>query len=169
MSAHTAGELHAVADKAVAAPARGAHAAPGRRGMRHRHPACAGDPLPRATHAHRRRAAACAGCDQPAWRHLPIVDLRCRFGLDAAYNTDTATAALGGRTVGAVVDSVGDGVAPTGVEIKPVPTFSCAVDPAISPASRRWGDGERRRMLVLLDIEQPMGCESIGLLEPAQH
>lgn len=41
---------------------------------------------------------------------VPIVDLRCRFGLDAAYNTDTVTVVLGvgGRTVGAVVDSVSD-------------------------------------------------------------
>ena len=55
----------------------------------------------------------------------------------------------------------------TAGEIKPVPAFSGAVDAGHITGIATLGDGERRRMLILLDIEQLMGCESIGLLEPA--
>ena len=62
---------------------------------------------------------------------VPIVDLRCRFGLVAACNTDTTTVVLGvgvgGRTVGAVVDSVSDLVALTAEQIIPAPEFNAVV------------------------------------------
>ena len=100
---------------------------------------------------------------------VPIVDLRCRFGLDAAYNTDTVTVVLGVGvcTVGAVVDAVSDVVALTAEQIKPAPAFSGAVESGHITGIATLGEGERARMLILLDIDQLMACESIGLLEPA--
>jgi len=86
---------------------------------------------------------------------VPIVDLRCRFGLDAACNNDTVTVVLGldGRTVGAVVDSVSDVVPLTTEQIKLAPAFSGAVDASHMTGIATLGEGERARMLILLDIE----------------
>ena len=100
---------------------------------------------------------------------VPIIDLRCRVGLDAVYGSDTVSVvlAVAGRTVGAVVDAVSDVVALTPAHIKPAPEFSGATATTHITGIATLGEGAGARMLVLLDIEQLMGCESIGLLEPA--
>ena len=76
-----------------------------------------------------------------------IVDLRCRFGLDTACGSDTLTVVLGvgGRTVGAVVDAVGDVVALTPTQIKPAPEFSGAIDAGQITGIATLGEGERAR------------------------
>ena len=169
MSAHTAEELHAVAAKAMAAPREVLTLRLG--GEEYGIDILRVQEI-RSYEQPTRIAGApphVLGVTNLRGVIVPIVDLRCRFGLDAAYNTDTVTVVLGvgGRTVGAVVDSVSDVVALTAGEIKPVPAFSGAVDAGHITGIATFGDGERRRMLILLDIEQLMGCESIGLLEPA--
>ncbi|MDO9093526.1 MAG: chemotaxis protein CheW [Rubrivivax sp.] len=100
---------------------------------------------------------------------VPIVDLRCRFGLDVACGSDTVTVvlAVGGRTVGAVVDAVSDVVALTPAQIKPAPAFSGVIDAGHITGIATLGDGERARMLILLDIEQLMSGADMGLAAQA--
>jgi chemotaxis signal transduction protein len=62
---------------------------------------------------------------------------------------------------------VSDVVTLTGEQIKPAPEFSGAVNAGHISGIATLGEGERARMLILLDIKQLMACESIGLLEPA--
>ena len=102
---------------------------------------------------------------------VPIVDLRCRFGLGAACNSDTVTVVLGvgGHTVGAVVDSVSDVVALTTEQIKPAPAFSGAIDAGHITGIATLGDGERARMLILLDIEALMTGSEMCLAVEAVH
>jgi purine-binding chemotaxis protein CheW len=85
---------------------------------------------------------------------VPVVDLRCRFGLEPAYGHATVTVvlAVGGRTVGAVVDSVSDVVALTPAQVKPEPEFGPAVDAGHITGIATLGEGEHARMLILLDI-----------------
>lgn len=99
---------------------------------------------------------------------VPIVDLRCCFGLDASSNTDTVTVVLriGGRIVGAMVDSVSDVFALLAEQVKPAPEFNGTVHAGHIPGIATLGDG-RMRMLILLDIQQVMTRESFGLIEPA--
>lgn len=80
---------------------------------------------------------------------VPIVDLRCRFGLEAAFGSDTVTVVmgLGGRTVGAVVDSVSDVVALVPEHIKPAPEFSGAIESCHITGIATLSEGERARML----------------------
>ncbi len=103
---------------------------------------------------------------------VPIVDLRCRFGLDAACNSDTVTVvlSLAGRTVGAVVDSVSDVVALTTGQIKPAPAFGDAADAGHITGIATLGEGERARMLILLDVEELLSGAEVALVaEPASH
>jgi purine-binding chemotaxis protein CheW len=85
---------------------------------------------------------------------VPIVDLRCRFGLVSVYDSGTVTVLLdvGGRTVGAVVDAVSDVVALKAEQITPAPAFSSAIDASHITGIATLGEGERARMLILLDI-----------------
>ncbi|WP_128003005.1 chemotaxis protein CheW [Piscinibacter defluvii] len=87
---------------------------------------------------------------------VPIVDLRCRFGLETVYGSGTVTVvlAVAGRTVGAVVDAVSDVVALTPAQIKPAPEFSGAIDMGSITGIGMVEQGDRPRMLILLDIEQ---------------
>jgi purine-binding chemotaxis protein CheW len=101
---------------------------------------------------------------------VPIVDLRCRFGLDAAYDSHTVTVVLGvdGRTVGAVVDAVSDVVALAPEQIMPVPAFNGAIESSHITGIATLGGGARARMLILLDIVHLMTEQHMGLAsEPA--
>jgi chemotaxis signal transduction protein len=62
---------------------------------------------------------------------------------------------------------VSDVVTLTAEQIKPAPEFNGAVNAGHISGIATLGEGERARMLILLDIKQLMACESIGLLEPA--
>ncbi len=76
---------------------------------------------------------------------VPIVYLRCCFGLDAASNTDTVTVVLriGGRIVGAVVDSVSVVFALLAEQVKPAPEFSGTVQAGYFPGIAMLGKGVR--------------------------
>jgi purine-binding chemotaxis protein CheW len=103
---------------------------------------------------------------------VPIVDLRCRFGLDAVYGSDTVTVVLGlaGRTVGAVVDAVSDVVALTSEQIKPAPAFGGTIDAGHITGIATLGEGASARMLILLDIEELVtGAEMALVAVPTPH
>ena len=87
---------------------------------------------------------------------VPIIDLRMRFGLEAAYDAATVTIVLnvGARTVGAVVDAVSDVQALTPGQIKPAPDFGGVIDAAEVIGLATIQQGDRERMLILVDIEQ---------------
>lgn len=101
---------------------------------------------------------------------VPVIDLRLSFGIPApAYDEFTITVVLnlGGRIVGAVVDSVSDVISLQPEHIKAAPAFNSPVDtrciagiglPATEPGAP---------MLVLLDIEKLMAGASMGLVTPA--
>jgi purine-binding chemotaxis protein CheW len=95
---------------------------------------------------------------------VPIVDLRCRFGLDAAFDSITVTLMLGvgGRTVGAVVDAVSDVVALAPEHIEPAPAFNGASEASDITGIGTPGADERARMLMLLDIELLMSSVQMG-------
>ena len=92
---------------------------------------------------------------------VPIVDLRCRLGLEARFDSGTVTVVLsvGGRTVGAVVDAVSDVVQLAAADIKPAPEFSGAVDSRHITGIGTLGEGASARMLILVEIEALLGSE----------
>lgn len=87
---------------------------------------------------------------------VPIVDLRMRFGLEAAYDATTVTIVLnvGSRTVGAVVDAVSDVQALPPEQIKPAPDFGGVIDATQVIGLATIQRGDRERMLILVDIER---------------
>jgi purine-binding chemotaxis protein CheW len=100
---------------------------------------------------------------------VPVVDLRLKFGLDdAAYDAITVTVVLNvaGRTVGAVVDAVSDVVELTPNQVKPAPEFNSTIPSSHVVGIGALTQGDRERMLILLDIEALMSSASMGLIEP---
>ena len=102
---------------------------------------------------------------------VPIVDLRLQLGLEqATYNEITATIVLniGKRVIGIVVDSVSDVIALPADEIKPPPQLASGIDTAYVTGIATQAQGEAtERMLILVDIEQLMSSDDIGLLDRA--
>jgi purine-binding chemotaxis protein CheW len=98
---------------------------------------------------------------------VPIVDLRMKFNLNAT-NTDSFAVAiilnLGGRVVGAVVDSVSDVLELDPAQVKDVPDFGTAMDTKYLVGLGSIGTGEDARMLILVDIEKLMSSEDIALI-----
>jgi len=98
---------------------------------------------------------------------VPIVDLRVKFGCEAAIDAVTAVIVLGvkGRVVGAVVDSVSDVLELPAETIKPAPQMGAVVDTSylIGIAS------VAERMLVLVDIESLMSSAELGLIDDASR
>ena len=94
----------------------------------------------------------------------PIVDLRCRFGIDAAVDSDTVTAMLGlrGLTAGAVVDAVSEVVSLAPGQIKPAPAFISGIEASHITGVATLGEGERVRMLILVDIEPLLTGTEMG-------
>lgn len=98
---------------------------------------------------------------------VPILDMRIKFGMaDTRYDSQTVTIVLNvaNRVVGMVVDAVSDVVALTAQDIKPAPGFSgeVASQHVIGIATLTQNDAQR--MLILLDIEQMMRSEDMGLV-----
>ena len=87
---------------------------------------------------------------------VPIVDLRLRLGVESRFDAVTVTVVLNvaGRTVGAIVDSVSDVIQLARTQIKPAPEFNGAVDAGHVTGLGTVSQGERERMLILLDIEK---------------
>ena len=103
---------------------------------------------------------------------VPIVDLRLKFGLERAdYDTVTVTVVLNiaGRTVGAVVDSVSDVIELSPAQIKAAPEFNAAVESSHVTGIGAIKQGERERMLILVDIERLMASADMGLINTELH
>lgn len=98
---------------------------------------------------------------------VPIVDLRLRLGVEPRFDAITVTVVLNvaGRTVGAIVDSVSDVIQLVRSQVKPAPEFNGAIDAAHITGLGTVRQGERERMLILLDIEKLMASANIGLVE----
>lgn len=96
---------------------------------------------------------------------VPIVDLRIRYGLEARFDAATVTIVLnvGSRTVGAVVDAVSDVQALTSEQIKPAPDFGGVLDAAQVVGIATIEQGDRERMLILVDIERLLKDAGTGL------
>lgn len=95
---------------------------------------------------------------------VPIVDLRMRFGCDAAdYNSFTVTIVLhiGQRTIGVVVDSVSDVMEIPADAIRSAPEMSSAVDAVYIRGLAQMGE----RMVILLDIESMLLSPDMGLVD----
>lgn len=97
---------------------------------------------------------------------VPVVDLRLKFSLESAeYNEFTVVIVLNvaSRVVGVVVDSVSDVIQFGPGEIQPVPEFSSSVDAGFVTGLGTMKDGERDRMLILIDIENLISSCSVNL------
>ena len=102
---------------------------------------------------------------------VPIIDLRLKLGCETAdYTTFTVVVVLNvrGRVVGAVVDSVSDVLELNAQQIKPSPELHSSVDAGfitgIGTVKSGKGEGERDRMLILMDIEGLMSSAEMGLV-----
>jgi purine-binding chemotaxis protein CheW len=94
---------------------------------------------------------------------VPIVDLRIKFNLPSVtYDPFTVVIILNvlNRIVGAVVDSVSDVIALSGMEIKPPPEFGGSFDTEYLLGLATVSE----RMLILVDIEKLMGSRELALL-----
>jgi purine-binding chemotaxis protein CheW len=103
---------------------------------------------------------------------VPVVDMRLRFGLgDAPYDGATVTIILdiGGRTVGMVVDSVSDVIALGAAQMKPAPEFNGAIEATHITGLGTVKIGEVERMLILMDIEQLMRGDDMGVMDSIVH
>ncbi len=103
---------------------------------------------------------------------VPIIDMRIRFGLsDVKYDGMTVTIVLNvaNRVIGMVVDSVSDVIALAAGEIKPAPEFNGAISTDHITGIGTLQDGERARMLILLDIEKLMSSADMGLIAQTTH
>jgi len=90
---------------------------------------------------------------------VPIVDLRLRLNLEPRFDSLTVTVVLnvGGRVVGAVVDSVSDVVEFGAGQIEPAPEFSHTVGADFISGIGCLKQGDQQRMLILLNIEALVG------------
>jgi len=103
---------------------------------------------------------------------VPIVDLRVKLGCEKT-DIDSFTVVIvlnvRGRVVGAVVDSVSDVMQLGGDRVKPAPEMaSSSVDTTyITGIGSIAGEGQKDRMLILVDIEALMSSAEMGLMEQA--
>ena len=97
---------------------------------------------------------------------VPIIDMRIRFSFGTPrYDQFTVVIILniGGRVLGMVVDSVSDVTTLTPQQIKPAPQMGTAFK-----ADYLLGLGTLdERMLILVDIDQLMSSEEMGLIKVA--
>ena len=97
---------------------------------------------------------------------VPVVDMRLKFGMEnAGYDALTVmiVLAIGGRVVSIVVDGVSDVVRLDGSQVRDVPELVGAT------IDRKFLTGigtQDERMLILLDIEQLMLSDEMGLVAP---
>jgi len=98
---------------------------------------------------------------------VPIVDLRMIFRLGEA-RFDAFTVAiilnLGGRIVGAVVDSVSDVLELEAAQVKEVPAFRSTLDSNFVTGLGVVGPGDQSRMVVLIDIDKLMAGPELALV-----
>ncbi|HXY05497.1 MAG TPA: chemotaxis protein CheW [Burkholderiaceae bacterium] len=98
---------------------------------------------------------------------VPIVDLRMLFRLGEA-TVDALTVAiilnLGGRILGAVVDSVSDVLELEPAQIKAAPRFRSTPDANYLLGLGVLGSAEETRMILLVDIDKLMASSDIALV-----
>jgi len=94
---------------------------------------------------------------------VPIVDMRLKFGIgEAVYDAFTVVIVLNiaHHVIGMVVDSVSDVVTLSPDQIRPAPEMGATLD-----ANCLLGLGTvDERMLILLDIDQLMQSDELGLV-----
>ncbi len=98
---------------------------------------------------------------------VPIIDLRLKFNQDTAeYGPSTVTVILNmpHSVMGVVVDAVSDVVELAAAQIRPAPDFDDAVGTSFITGIGTIEQGERQRMLVLVDIERLMTSADMGLV-----
>lgn len=98
---------------------------------------------------------------------VPIIDMRIKFGLpEPKYDSITVTIVLniGNRVIGVVVDSVSDVIRLQAGDIKPAPEFSGAMSTEHIIGIGTIKDGNRERMLILVDIEKLMSSADMGIV-----
>jgi len=96
---------------------------------------------------------------------VPILDLRLKFQLaEARYDGFTVVVILnvGGRVVGAVVDSVSDVVDLAPSQIRPAPEVGSDPEGNFVAGLGTIASGEQQRMLVLIDIERLMAATELA-------
>jgi purine-binding chemotaxis protein CheW len=99
---------------------------------------------------------------------VPVVDMRIKFNVGAVtYDAFTVVIVLNinNHTIGMVVDSVSDVVTLTPDQIKPAPDLGATVSGEYLRGLGTVGD----RMLIMLDIDQLLGSEEMGLLTAAKE
>lgn len=97
---------------------------------------------------------------------VPVVDMRLKFRLSNAGYDDTTVMivlSVAGRTIGVVVDGVSDVLTLQPDQVRPVPDLGSAIDRKFLMGLGVLED----RMLILLDIEELMTSEEMGLMEQA--
>ncbi len=95
---------------------------------------------------------------------VPVLDLRLRLGMPpVAYGPFTVIVVLsvGGRIVGAIVDSVSDVLTIADAEVQQTPTFGAAVDVRLI-AGIAQADA---KLVVLLDVEALLRHEDLAPLD----
>lgn len=101
---------------------------------------------------------------------VPVVELRRRFGLDAA-SSDASTVVVVVRagvarhyeTVGILVDAVAEVYNIEGDAVRPPPEFGTPIDRAFVSGIATTAD----KMVMLLDIDKLVGCSIAAPGEPA--
>jgi purine-binding chemotaxis protein CheW len=97
---------------------------------------------------------------------VPVLDLRIKLGCDnAELNGLTVVIVLnmGGRVVGAVVDSVSDVLQIDAQMVQPAPQMNSIVDMRFIQGIANVGE----RMLILMDIESILSGTELSLLDSA--
>jgi purine-binding chemotaxis protein CheW len=100
---------------------------------------------------------------------VPIVDLRSRLSLEPRFDPRTVTVVfnVAGCVVGAVVDSVSDVVELEAGQIEPPPQFSHAIYADTISGIGCLKQGDRQRLLILLNVEALLGGSITDPFEPA--
>jgi purine-binding chemotaxis protein CheW len=95
---------------------------------------------------------------------VPVVDLRAKFGMEAAeYTAFTVIIVLtvGTKVVGLIVDAVSDVLNIPKTDIQATPDFGAQVDARFISGMAKAGD----KLVVLLDIERVLGGDAAAALE----
>ncbi len=100
-------------------------------------------------------------------RVIPVVDLRMKFGMDSAADTEQSCIIVvevaandGTITMGVVVDQVAEVLDVSVAQIEPPPAFGAAVDTAFILGMGKVGEN----VIMLLDIRRVLGGEELAMV-----
>lgn len=97
---------------------------------------------------------------------VPVLDLRARFGMpEAEYSQVTViiVVSVGSKVVGLVVDAVSDVLNITKDQIEETPEIAGDVDTAFFHGMGKVGE----KLILLLNIDQLVGCDKLEAIEQA--